>query len=225
MTSSRTYRAEGRAGGAPLLCARLQRRRPRLCAAGGCARRRGADRRAAAGPRRCRSCWCPRCGWRWRLAADAFYGHPSRELQMVGITGTNGKTTTAFLAARACWRRPGSGRAARHGRAARRRRRGARRAHDPRERRPAGHASPHAGCRRPVVRDGGLLPRPRARARRRRATSLPPCSPTSPRTTSTSTRHGGLLPRQGAAVRVRARRRSTSAIRTACGSPARPAAP
>ena len=30
-------------------------------------------------------------------AADAFYGQPSRELDVVGITGTNGKTTTAFL--------------------------------------------------------------------------------------------------------------------------------
>ena len=32
------------------------------------------------------------------LAADALYGHPSRELAVIGITGTNGKTTTAFLA-------------------------------------------------------------------------------------------------------------------------------
>ncbi len=31
------------------------------------------------------------------LAADAVYGHPSRVLQMVGVTGTNGKTTTAYL--------------------------------------------------------------------------------------------------------------------------------
>jgi UDP-N-acetylmuramoyl-L-alanyl-D-glutamate--2,6-diaminopimelate ligase len=31
-----------------------------------------------------------------RLAAH-FYRHPSRELQVVGITGTNGKTTTAYL--------------------------------------------------------------------------------------------------------------------------------
>ena len=31
-----------------------------------------------------------------RLAA-AFYGHPSRDLTVVGITGTNGKTTTAYL--------------------------------------------------------------------------------------------------------------------------------
>jgi UDP-N-acetylmuramoyl-L-alanyl-D-glutamate--2,6-diaminopimelate ligase len=31
-----------------------------------------------------------------RLAA-AFYGHPSRDLAVIGITGTNGKTTTAYL--------------------------------------------------------------------------------------------------------------------------------
>ena len=31
-----------------------------------------------------------------QLAAE-FFGHPSREMQVVGITGTNGKTTTAYL--------------------------------------------------------------------------------------------------------------------------------
>ena len=31
------------------------------------------------------------------LAADAFFGHPSRQLSLVGITGTNGKTTTVTL--------------------------------------------------------------------------------------------------------------------------------
>ncbi|KAF0198025.1 MAG: UDP-N-acetylmuramoyl-L-alanyl-D-glutamate--2 6-diaminopimelate ligase [Bacillota bacterium] len=31
------------------------------------------------------------------IIAAAFYGHPSRSLRLVGITGTNGKTTTAFL--------------------------------------------------------------------------------------------------------------------------------
>ncbi len=30
--------------------------------------------------------------------ATAFHGHPSREMTVVGITGTNGKTTTAYLA-------------------------------------------------------------------------------------------------------------------------------
>lgn len=31
-------------------------------------------------------------------AADAWFGRPSRQLEMVGITGTDGKTTTSFLA-------------------------------------------------------------------------------------------------------------------------------
>jgi UDP-N-acetylmuramoyl-L-alanyl-D-glutamate--2,6-diaminopimelate ligase len=31
------------------------------------------------------------------LLASAFYGHPSRDLYMVGVTGTNGKTTIATL--------------------------------------------------------------------------------------------------------------------------------
>jgi UDP-N-acetylmuramoyl-L-alanyl-D-glutamate--2,6-diaminopimelate ligase len=31
------------------------------------------------------------------LAVDEFYGHPSRKLTLVGITGTNGKTTTVTL--------------------------------------------------------------------------------------------------------------------------------
>jgi UDP-N-acetylmuramoyl-L-alanyl-D-glutamate--2,6-diaminopimelate ligase len=33
------------------------------------------------------------------LAASAWYGHPSRELRVAGVTGTNGKTTTAHLIA------------------------------------------------------------------------------------------------------------------------------
>ncbi len=31
------------------------------------------------------------------VAADEFFGHPTHELDVVGVTGTNGKTTTAFL--------------------------------------------------------------------------------------------------------------------------------
>jgi UDP-N-acetylmuramoyl-L-alanyl-D-glutamate--2,6-diaminopimelate ligase len=44
------------------------------------------------------------------LAADAFYGRPTRELDVAGVTGTNGKTTTAFLlysVLAAAGRRPG----------------------------------------------------------------------------------------------------------------------
>jgi len=33
------------------------------------------------------------------LLADRFFGHPSGEMRVVGITGTNGKTTTAYLVA------------------------------------------------------------------------------------------------------------------------------
>jgi hypothetical protein len=33
------------------------------------------------------------------LLASEFFGHPSRRMQVVGITGTNGKTTTSYLAA------------------------------------------------------------------------------------------------------------------------------
>ena len=33
------------------------------------------------------------------VIAAAFYGDPSREMQVIGITGTNGKTTTAYLVA------------------------------------------------------------------------------------------------------------------------------
>jgi UDP-N-acetylmuramoyl-L-alanyl-D-glutamate--2,6-diaminopimelate ligase len=31
------------------------------------------------------------------VVAARFYGHPARELRVVGVTGTNGKTTTAYL--------------------------------------------------------------------------------------------------------------------------------
>jgi UDP-N-acetylmuramoyl-L-alanyl-D-glutamate--2,6-diaminopimelate ligase len=44
------------------------------------------------------------------LAADAFFGHPTRDLEVAAVTGTNGKTTTAFLLfsiLAAAGRRPG----------------------------------------------------------------------------------------------------------------------
>ena len=44
------------------------------------------------------------------LAADVFFGCPTRELEVTGVTGTNGKTTTAFLLysiLAAAGRRPG----------------------------------------------------------------------------------------------------------------------
>jgi UDP-N-acetylmuramoyl-L-alanyl-D-glutamate--2,6-diaminopimelate ligase len=44
------------------------------------------------------------------VAADAFFGEPTKELELAGVTGTNGKTTTAFLlrgVLEAAGRRPG----------------------------------------------------------------------------------------------------------------------
>ena len=44
------------------------------------------------------------------VAADIFFGEPSRELELAGVTGTNGKTTTSFLLhsmLEAAGRRPG----------------------------------------------------------------------------------------------------------------------
>jgi UDP-N-acetylmuramoyl-L-alanyl-D-glutamate--2,6-diaminopimelate ligase len=44
------------------------------------------------------------------IAADAFFGRPTEQLQVAGVTGTNGKTTTAFLLyaiLAAAGRRPG----------------------------------------------------------------------------------------------------------------------
>jgi UDP-N-acetylmuramoyl-L-alanyl-D-glutamate--2,6-diaminopimelate ligase len=44
------------------------------------------------------------------VAADAFFGEPTRDLEVAGVTGTNGKTTTTFLlrsVLAAAGRRPG----------------------------------------------------------------------------------------------------------------------
>ena len=87
----------GVAGRSVLLRPRLPRRRARL-------RRRARSRRA---PRRWSSSArsgsaSPRCSCASARAAMAplaarFYGEPAHELRVVGVTGTNGKTTTAYL--------------------------------------------------------------------------------------------------------------------------------
>ena len=54
---------------------------------------------AAAAPASCTAPWIRVSDDRLALAAlsAAFYRHPSRELRVVGITGTNGKTTCGYL--------------------------------------------------------------------------------------------------------------------------------
>ncbi len=46
--------------------------------------------------RRCRGSSSGTRGWRWRGWRRSSSAHPSREMQVVGITGTNGKTTTGL---------------------------------------------------------------------------------------------------------------------------------
>ena len=103
------------------------------------------------------------------------------------MTGTNGKTTTAFLVARTAGGRRPPVRPARHGDVVRRRRRAADRPHDARGDRAAGdvlgdaapEATPRAPWRSPRTRWRCTAPT--------RSTGRSPSSPTSPRTTSTST--------------------------------------
>ena len=111
--------------------------------------------------------------------AARFYGDPSRELQVVGVTGTNGKTTTAYLvralleaAGEQCGLL-GTVKSVIGGQ------RAAGPAHD-RRRRSTCRRDLRAMLdrRRPSLRDGGLLARAGARARRSRSRSPRPCSRT-----------------------------------------------
>ncbi len=153
--------------------------------------------------------------------AARFCGDPTAELQVAGITGTNGKTTTAFLLRRSsrppgrrpgCWARSSRSSAG---------------SEEEVERTTPEAIDLQATFRRMLdagdarLRDGGLLaragPAPRRRdpLRRRRLHQPDPGPPRLPR------RHGGLLRGQAAAVRCRRRRRrsSTSTTPTGGGSP------
>ena len=47
--------------------------------------------------RPCPRSWCPRCARRWARCRPVVFGHPAAAMTMVGVTGTNGKTTTTYL--------------------------------------------------------------------------------------------------------------------------------
>ena len=130
--------------------------------------------------------------------AAALHDHPSRDLTVVGITGTNGKTTTTHLLASIL--------------------RAAGRPTDVIGTLSGAHTTPEApelqarldgvpGRRRPGRRDGGLLARPRHAPRRRhpvrrRRVHQPRRRPPRP------PRHArGVLPGQGQPVHARAGRR------------------
>ena len=175
--------------------ARQRRARPQVRAAGRRQRRARGAVGARAGAR-----WFPICrrrSWSRRCRAcantpstiaDRFFGAPSRALAVAGITGTNGKTTCAYLLAQAL---EAAGRPAAYmgtigtGPPARARSRAALTTGDAItvQRTLAGLRAGGAAQRR----DGSVLARARPGARRRACASAPPRSPTSRAITSTIT--------------------------------------
>ena len=143
-------------------------------------------------------------------AADAFFGEPTRELEVAGVTGTSGKTTTAYLlysVLEAAGRQPGS---SRHRREPRRWRGAPGRPHDAGGDRPPAHVPRDARRRqsqrraRSVVSRVGAAPaRPRP-VRRARVHEPQPGPPRLPRV------DGGLLRREAQALH---RRRADSGRR------------
>ena len=80
----------------------VQRRRRALRAAGDRQRRDRRRRGDAPRPPASPVPWIAgarRARWRSPSSAAEFYGNPSEELALVGITGTNGKTTTSYVLA------------------------------------------------------------------------------------------------------------------------------
>ena len=110
--------------------------------------------------------------------AAAFHGHPSAALAVVGVTGTNGKTTIAHLVARdpRASGRPSGGDRHAHGDP-----------HHARGARAAGAAGRVRAERRDAGGHGGLVPRAGPAPGRRHPLRGGRRSPTSARTTSTTT--------------------------------------
>ena len=138
-----------------------------------------AGRRAAAWTWACPRCWSGRCARRWRRMAARFYGDPSR--RAAGRRASRAPTARRPppISCGRCLQARGTQcgllgtvKSVIGGRRARRS------AHHPRGDRPAGGPAGDARRRRSGLRDGGLLARAGARARRRGRSSPPRCSPT-----------------------------------------------
>ena len=103
-------------------------------------------------------------------AAARLHGDPTATLSVIGVTGTNGKTTTAYLVRALLEAAGASDGAAGDGEVGHRRRRARGCAHHPGGDRPAGGVRRDARRRRHALRDGGLQPRAGARAAPTRST-------------------------------------------------------
>ena len=142
------------------------------------------------------------------VLAAAFYRDPSREMRVIGITGTNGKTTTAYLVAVDLRRRRHPLRHPRHRRLPHRRRSARSDADDARS---AGRAGAAARDGRQAVRrlrDGSVVARAVAAPRRRHHLRRGHLHEPDARSSRLPRRHGRLLPREAAAVRDAAARRA-----------------
>ena len=140
--------------------------------------------------------------------ADRFFDAPSSSVRVLGVTGTNGKTTTAHVLAAALQHLGRVVGLLRHARVRPRRRVADRNAHDARLHHRASPARRTARRRRAFARDGSFLPCARSASRRRRAF-----------------RHGHLHESVARPSRLsrharRVRRREGEAVRVA-GTPAR----
>ena len=175
----------------------------------------------ASGDGRCRT-----CARRWGRSRPASTANPTSELRVVGVTGTNGKTTTAFLVRHILESSGIQHRAARHDRVSRRRRgrEVERTTPEAMDLQATFRRDARGGRRR--LRDGGLLPRAlaaprgRDRVRVRRVHEPHPGPPRLPRHAR------GVLRRQAPAVHAgRERsgppRRSTSTTRSGASWPPR----
>ena len=131
---------------------------------------------------------CRTCASTSSTIADRFFGAPSRALAVAGITGTNGKTTCAYLLAQALELLRPAGGLHRHARL-----RPARTRSQPSAHTTADAVSVQRAARELARRRRAHASRwkcPRTRSTRRASTacaSTPRCSPTSRATTSTTT--------------------------------------
>ena len=134
-------------------------------------------------------------------AASRFYGDPSHDLNVVGITGTNGKTTTAFLV-REVLEAAGiqTGLLGTVKRVVGGVEESVERT-TPEGDRPPGGLRPNALRRRPGLRNGGLVARAGAGAGVRDPLRLQGVHQPHPGPPRLPRRHGGLLPRQAQALR------------------------
>ena len=188
-------------------------RRPRPRARGRRPGRGGAARRAPAAARGVAGPGAERARRARARSPATLHGHPSAAMRVLGVTGTNGKTTTTYLleAIAPGRRRPGRCRSAPSGARDRGRRRS----------RPQ-HTTPEASDLQALLarmrdagrrhgRDGGVVARARPAPRRRRRSSPRCASPTSATSTSTTTARSTRTSRRRRAVR-RATRATCAAV-------------